>query len=86
MQHVDYLRVAFGESLHANQRALAAEDRQDRHQQPPPLGKADVPAHPAVRQRLEKIDQIACISRRGGGLGGQGSGAVPAHNTVGVAP
>lgn len=37
-------------------------------------------------QRLEEADQIACSSRRGGGLGGQRGGAIPAHNTVGVTP
>ena len=80
------LPVAFGKSLHAHQRALAAQDREDRHQQHPPLRKANAAAHPAIRQRLEKTDQIACSSWRGGGLGGQGSGAVPAQNTVGAGP
>ena len=79
---VERLAMAFGESLHADQRALAAENRQDRHQQHPPLRKADAPAHPAVRQRLEKTDQIACRSRLGGGLGSQGAVAVTAQDTV----
>ena len=39
------------------------------------FNKAHASAHPAVRQRLEKTDQITCCSRRGGGLGGQGSRA-----------
>ena len=85
-QFVERLPVAFGKSLHAHQRALAAQDREDRHQQHPPLRKANAAAHPAIRQRLEKTDQIACSSWRGGGLGGQGSGAVPAQNTVGAGP
>jgi hypothetical protein len=72
-----------GVTLLPHQRALAAENRQDGHQQHPPLGEADAPAHPAVRQRLEEADQIACCSR-GGGLGSQGSGAAPAQLTVGA--
>ena len=62
---------------------MAAQDRDDRHQQHPPLREADASPHPAIRQRLEEADQIACGSWRGGGLGGQDSGAVPAHGTVG---
>ena len=77
--------MPFGKSLHPHQRTLAAEDRKDRYQQHPPLGKTDAAAHPAVRQRFEKTDQIACSSRRGGGLEGQGTGAIPAHDTVGAA-
>jgi hypothetical protein len=50
-----------------------------------PLGGADAPARPAVRQRLEEADQIACGSRVGGGLGSQCSGAVPVHKAVGAA-
>ena len=73
--------VPLGESLHPHQRALAAQDREDRHHQHPPLREANASAHPAVRQRLEKTDQITCCSRRGGGLGGQGAGAVPVHST-----
>ena len=75
-----------GGSLHAHKRALAAEDRQDRHQQHPPLEKADGTAHPAIRQCLEEADKNACSSRCGGELGGQGADAVPAHNTVGKTP
>jgi hypothetical protein len=85
-QLVERLAVSFGKALHPHQRALAAQDREDRHQQHPPLGKTDAPAHAAIGQRLEKADQIACSSsRRIGGLGGQGAGAVPAHDTVGGA-
>jgi len=83
-QLVECLAVPLGESLHAHQRPLAAQNREDRHQQHPPLGETDAPAHPAVRQRLEKAEQIACGSRVGGGLGGQGAGAVPAHDTAGT--
>jgi hypothetical protein len=36
-QLVEHLAVAFGKTLHAQQRALAAQDREDRHQQHPPL-------------------------------------------------
>jgi len=70
-QLVERLPVAFGESLHSHQRALAAQDREDRHQQHPPLREADAAAHPAIGQRLEEADQIACSSRRGGGLESQ---------------
>ena len=73
-----------GVTLHPHQRALAAENRQDGRQQHPPLGEADTPAHPAVRQCHAEADQIACGSRGGGGLGSQGSGAVPAQLTVGA--
>lgn len=37
-----------------------------------------------IRQCLEKTDQIACSSRRSGGLGGQEPGA--AHSAVGASP
>ncbi len=54
------LEVALGESLHPDQRALTAEDREDGHQQHPPLGEANAAPHPAIRQRLEEADEIAC--------------------------
>jgi hypothetical protein len=79
---IECLAVPLGKTLHPHQRALAAQDREDGHQQHPPLREANAPAHPAIGQRLEKADQIACSSRRGGGLGGQGADAVPAQNTV----
>ena len=85
-QLVERLSVALGKAFHPNQRALAAEDRKDGHQQHPPLGKAHAAAHPAIGQRLEEADEIAWNSGRGGGLGGQGASAVPAHNTVGAPP
>ena len=59
---VQGLEMAFGELLHPHQRALAAEDGQDRHQQHPPLREADPTAHAAVGQRLEETDQIGCSS------------------------
>jgi hypothetical protein len=49
------------------------------------MREADAPAHPAVRQRLEEPDQLACGSRVSGGLGSQCSGAIPAHKAVGAA-
>jgi hypothetical protein len=49
------------------------------------MGKVNTPAHPAVQQSLEEADQMACSSGRGGGLGGQWSGAVPAQGTVSAA-
>ncbi len=55
-------------------------------QQHPPLREADAAAHPAVRQRLEKVDQIACSGRSGGIGGGKRSGAAPEHDTVGAEP
>jgi len=85
-ERVERLVVPLGKTLHPHQRALAAQDREDGHQQHPPLGKANAAAHPAIGQRLEKADQIACSSRRSGGLGGQGASSVPAHNTVGAPP
>ena len=58
----------------------------NRHKQHPPLREADDAAHAAVQQRLEEADQIACSSRRIGGLGGQESKADPEHGAVGRAP
>jgi hypothetical protein len=78
--------VALSETLDSHQRTLATRDREDRHQQHPPLGKADPAANPAIGQRLEKADQIACGSRGGCELSGQESEAVPALSTVGAAP
>jgi len=76
-ERVERLAVPLGKTLHPHQRTLAAQDREDGHQQHPPLGKANAAAHPAIGQRLEKADQIACSSRRGGGLGGQGESSDP---------
>ena len=86
-QLVEGLAVAFGKTLHPEQRTLVAENGQDRHQQHPPLRVANPPAQTAVRQCLEEADQIACSSRvlerRG-----QRTGASPAHQTgaCGAAP
>ena len=57
---VQGLAMAFGKPLHAHQRALVAENGEDRHQEHPPLGKADAAPHAAVWQGLEKSDQIRC--------------------------
>ena len=76
--------LQLGKTLRPSQRALADQDREDRDQQHPPLREADAPEHPAVRQRLEKADQIDSSGRVGGGLRDQLSGAVPSDNTVGV--
>ena len=76
--------MTFGKTLHPHKRTLAAQDRENRHQQHPPPGKADPAAHSAIGQRLEKADQIACSSRRIGGLGDQAADAVPEHNTAGT--
>ena len=84
-QLVERVAVAFGKSLHPHQRTLAAKDREDRHQQHPLLGKADASPHPAVRQRLEKTEQIARGSRRSGGLGSQGEVAGSAYYPVSAA-
>ena len=61
-QLVQRLAVPLGKTLHAHQRALVAENGEDRHQQHPPLRKADPPAHAAIGQRLEEADQIGCSS------------------------
>jgi hypothetical protein len=78
--------MALGESLHADKRALAAQDCKDGHQQHPPLGKDDALGHPAVQQGLEEVDEIACNNGRGGALGSQWSGLVPANDTLGATP
>ena len=62
-QLVERLAVAFGKTLHAHQRALIAENGEDRHQQHPPLRIANAPAHAAIGQRLEEADQIGCSRR-----------------------
>ena len=77
--------MTFGKTLHPHKRTLAAQDREDGHEQHPPLGKEDTPAHPAVRQRLEEADQIACSDRRTDVLGNQWTGAVPAQGTLSAA-
>jgi len=76
--------VSSGKPLDADQRTLVAQNRQDGHQKHPPLREADATAHAAIRQRLEKADQIAS----GGGFrrkGWQGCSAVPAHDTEAAA-
>ena len=77
-QLVEGLAVAFGKTLHPEQRTLVAEDGQDRHQQHPPLRIANPPAQTAIGQRLEEADQIRCsgwaLERRG-----QEIRARPAH-------
>ena len=83
-QLVEGLAMPFGKTLHPDQGALTAQDREDRHQQHPPLRETDTTPHPAVWKRLEETDQIACCSRRGGGLGEQESGAVPAKASAGA--
>jgi len=83
-QRVEDLTVTSSKPLDANQRTLVAQNRQDRHQQHPPLRKADAAAHAAIRQRLEKTDQVASS----GGFcreGRQGCSAVPANVTVAAA-
>ena len=70
-----------GKPLDADQRTLVAPNRQDRYQKHSPLRKADAAAHAAIRQRLEKTDQVASsggFSREGR----QGCSAVPANVTV----
>ena len=62
-QLVESVAVPFGETLYAQQRTLAAQDGEDRHQQHPPLREAHPTAHATVGQRLEKADQIGCGSR-----------------------
>jgi hypothetical protein len=47
-QLVEDLAVTSGKPLDANQQSLIAQNRQDRHQQHPPLRKADSAAHAAV--------------------------------------
>jgi len=84
MELVENMPVVLGKSLHPHQRTLTAQDREDRHQQHPPLGKAATTARPAVRQRLEEADQIACSGWRSGEIGSQGASAVPAHTTARV--
>ena len=68
-QLVEGLAVAFGKTLHPEQRTLVAEDGQDRHQQHPPLRVANPPAQTAIGKRLEEADQIRCsgwfLKRRG---------------------
>ena len=71
-QLAEGLAVPFGETLHAQQRPLAADDGQDRHQQHPPLREADPTAHAAVGQRFEEADQIGCSSGVLGEQSGQG--------------
>jgi hypothetical protein len=55
-QLVEGLAVPFGDTLHAQQRTLAAEDGRDCHQQHPPLREAEPTAHAAVGQRFEEAD------------------------------
>jgi hypothetical protein len=62
-QLVEGLAVPLGKTLHAHQRALVAENGEDRHQQHPPLRIADPPTHAAIGQRLEEADQIGCSRR-----------------------
>ena len=62
-QLVERLVVAFGKTLHAQQRTLAAQDRKNGHQQHPPLREANPPAHAAVGQGLEETNQIRCGRR-----------------------
>ena len=57
-QLVERLAVPLGKTLYAQERTVASQDREDRHQQHPPLRKAHTSAHPAIQQRLEKADQI----------------------------
>jgi hypothetical protein len=52
--------MALGKPLYAHQRALVAENGEDRYQEHPPLGKADAAPHARVWQGLEKADQIRC--------------------------
>ena len=59
-QLVECLTVAFGKTLHPEQRTLVAEHGQDRQQQHSPLRKANPPAHTAIGKRLEKADRIRC--------------------------
>jgi hypothetical protein len=68
--------LRLGKTLHPEQRALAAQDRKDRHQQHPPLREAHTTAHAAIRQRFEEADQISRCSRALERRRGQGSGAV----------
>ena len=55
--------MALGETPHAHQRTLVAENGEDGDQQHPPLRIADAAAHAAIGQRLEEADQICCSSR-----------------------
>ena len=68
-QLVEGLGVAFGKTLHPEQRTLVAHDGQDRHQQHPPLRIANPPAQTAIGKRLQDADQIRCsgwvLKRRG---------------------
>jgi hypothetical protein len=87
-QLVEGLAVAFGKTLHPEQRTLVAENGQDRHQQHPPLRVANPPAQAAIGKRLllrrslrlEEADQIRCsgwvLEWRG-----QENWARPAHQT-----
>ena len=59
-QLVERLAVAFGKTLHPEQRTLIAEDGQDRHQQHPPQRIANPPTQTAIGERLEETDQISC--------------------------
>ncbi len=55
--------LRLGDPLHAHQRALVADGHgEDRHQEQPPLRKADAAPHAAVGQGLEKADQMRCGS------------------------
>ncbi len=83
-QLVESLAMPLGETLHAQQRTLAAQDGQDRHQQHPPLREAHPAAHAAVRQRLEEADQVRGRSRALGLSLGQGSGAELPHENPGT--
>ena len=76
-QLVERLPVAFGKSLHSHQRTLAAQDRENRHQEHPPLGKANAAAHPAVRKGLEEADQITCSDLGGVSWEAKGQGRFP---------
>ena len=59
-QLVEGLPVAFGKTLHPEQRSLVAENGQDRHQQHSPLRVANPPAQTAIRKHHEEADQIRC--------------------------
>ena len=52
--------MPFGKTLHAQQRALVAENREDGDQKHPPLRITDAAALTAIGQRLEETEQIGC--------------------------
>ena len=54
-QLVEGHAVAFGKTLHPEQRTLVGKNGQDRHQQHPPLRVANPPAQTAIRKHLEKL-------------------------------